>query len=171
MFNRVWAAGIIKVDASRRAIEELPPADYLRASYFERWLLALESGLIERGCLTRDQIDRRMGELQNGSSEFETPSVTAHLQRRTTTSSRDIPEAFVQRFEDGDRVRVLNVHSQRHTRVPRYVRGKVGVIQRRWGHEVFPDTNAYYEGDQPQVVYNVMFEGREIWGDSSEEPC
>jgi nitrile hydratase len=65
-------------------------------------------------------------------------------------------------------VRVRNDHPTGHNRTPRYLRGKVGIIHACRGHEIFPDTNARYLGDRPQVVYNVTFDGRELWGDSAE---
>jgi nitrile hydratase subunit beta len=42
-------------DELRDAIERIPPADYLRLSYYERWLWATEMLLAEKGLLTGDQ--------------------------------------------------------------------------------------------------------------------
>ena len=58
-----------------------------------------------------------------------------------------------------------NLHPAGHTRLPRYVRGKPGIVQRHHGAHVFPDTNAHYQGEQPQHLYSVRFEGRDLWGD------
>jgi len=54
---------IIKVDEMRRAIESIEPAKYEKCSYYERWLIALETLLIEKGVLTRAEIDRKAEEL------------------------------------------------------------------------------------------------------------
>ena len=43
----------------RPFIEELEPARYLRSSYYERWMGALEDALIRKGVTTREEIDRR----------------------------------------------------------------------------------------------------------------
>ena len=51
-----------------------------------------------------------------------------------------------------------------HTRLPRYARGKVGVIDHVHGTFVYPDTNAHGGGEQPQPLYCVRFEARELWG-------
>ena len=52
-----------------------------------------------------------------------------------------------------------------HTRLPRYVRGHVGMIERVIGCHVFPDSNAQGAGENPQWLYTVRFDGRELWGD------
>lgn len=68
------------------------------------------------------------------------------------------------RFKAGDRVVVRNLNPTGHTRAPRYVRCKQGVIDRDHGVFVFPDANAHGLGEKPQHVYSVRFEGRDVWG-------
>ncbi len=53
----------IRVDEMRRAIESMEPGQYEKASYYERWLHALETLLIEKGVLTREEIDLKVKEL------------------------------------------------------------------------------------------------------------
>jgi nitrile hydratase len=72
------------------------------------------------------------------------------------------------RFKPGDRVRTRNFHPCGHTRLPRYARGKSGVVEAIRGGFVFPDTNAHGKGENPQWVYTVVFDGREIWGEGSD---
>src|SRR5208283_3620952 len=72
------------------------------------------------------------------------------------------------RFAKGARVRARNLNPSGHTRLPRYVRGKAGVIERDWGVFVFPDTNAHHAGTKPQHCYSVAFDARELWGKSVE---
>jgi nitrile hydratase len=67
-------------------------------------------------------------------------------------------------FKPGQRVRARNMHPTHHTRIPRYVRGRVGVIERDQGVFVFPDTNADLAGENPQRVYCVRFAAHELWG-------
>jgi len=64
-------------------------------------------------------------------------------------------------------VRARNINSTGHTRLPRYARGKVGIIDRDHGVYVFPDTNAHFLGEKPQHVYSVRFAARELWGDQA----
>ena len=54
-----------------------------------------------------------------------------------------------------------------HTRLPRYARGKLGLIERVHGGHVFPDTNAALAGEHPQYLYSVRFSARELWGETS----
>jgi nitrile hydratase len=68
------------------------------------------------------------------------------------------------RFKPGDRVVARNMHPPGHTRIPRYVRGHRGTIERDHGVFVFPDTNAELAGPKPQHVYSVRFGARELWG-------
>ena len=67
-------------------------------------------------------------------------------------------------FKVGQRVRARNMHPIGHTRLPRYARGKVGVITRDHGVYIFPDTHAHSQGEKRQHVYSVRFAARELWG-------
>jgi nitrile hydratase len=67
-------------------------------------------------------------------------------------------------FKSGDRVRAKNINPPTHTRLPAYVRGHVGTIERVLGCHVFPDSNATGAGENPQWLYTVRFDGRELWG-------
>jgi nitrile hydratase len=51
-----------------------------------------------------------------------------------------------------------------HTRLPRYVRGRMGRIERRHGAHVFPDTHAHGGGEDPRWLYSVAFDAGEVWG-------
>jgi nitrile hydratase len=142
----------------------MPPDHYLRSSYFERWEYAAEQLLIELGYLTRAEIDARCVEM---APETTVQPVTSP--RFAGARAADlVPGEPVERFAVGDRVRVRNAHPEGHTRAPRYVRGKVGFVQRCHGYELFPDALSAYLSDEPQVVYSVRFAGSELWGPSAE---
>jgi nitrile hydratase len=68
------------------------------------------------------------------------------------------------RFGPGDQIIARNLHPAHHTRLPRYVRGKRGVVERDHGVFVFPDSSAHGQGEKPQHVYSVKFSARELWG-------
>jgi nitrile hydratase len=68
------------------------------------------------------------------------------------------------KFKAGDRVRARNIHPATHTRLPRYVRGHIGVVERDHGCHVFPDSAATEAGENPQWLYTVVFDGAELWG-------
>ena len=80
----------------------------------------------------------------------------------------DRPIDTAPRFAAGDRVRARNINPTGHTRLPRYARGKVGVIESVHGGFVFPDTNAHGKGEDPQRLYTVVFTARELWGDYAD---
>ena len=63
-----------------------------------------------------------------------------------------------QRFKPGDRVRTKNIHPATHTRLPRYARGKVGVVEMCHGCHMYPDSVATDRGDDPQWLYTVVFD-------------
>jgi nitrile hydratase len=168
------------LDEFRRTIERMPPARYLAASYYERWLYAVESLLIEKGALTREEIDATAvklhrgepgaGELSaaqahthDGSQPTDPGSQPGSPSRGGATKLRFDP-SFKPRFKAGQWVIARNINPAGHTRIPRYVRGRRGVIHRDWGVFVFPDTHAHGRGANPQHCYAVEFDARELWG-------
>lgn len=51
---------VMNVDELRRGIEDMPPTEYERASYYERWLYSVETVLVEKGVLAESELDRRV---------------------------------------------------------------------------------------------------------------
>lgn len=78
----------------------------------------------------------------------------------STRSSEDVPG----RFKAGDRIRVNNANPTTHTRMARYVRGKVGRVEIDHGVFSTPDTVAHGLGEHPQHLYSVSFNATELWG-------
>ena len=159
------AWGKWNIDASRHSRELIPPAEYLRMSYYEKWRAGLIRLLIEHGLVTQTELDSGK---PASSSPKATPAlslerVAAFTARRTF--SRDVPAPA--RFATGQRVRVRNLHPTGHTRQPRYARGKLGTVDRDHGVFVFPDTNAHFQGENPQRLYSVRFAARELWGEEA----
>jgi len=154
------------IDAGRHQIEQIRAADYLRMSYYEKWLKRLEEKLIKTDSVTREEIETGTPTLGSPKSM---PALTADkvpsVIRTGGLASRDVPVA--PRFRVGQRVRARNINPAGHTRLPRYARGKTGVIDRDHGIYVFPDTNAHFLGENPQHVYSVRFAARELWGDQA----
>lgn len=156
-------------DMSRSAREQMPPAKYLAASYYERWLFGLERLLVEHGFLLPEELERvRRGEprppgepaeLQEGALR---PEGVSRMLRNRRAARRDDP--VPPKFGVGEAVLARNIHPPGHTRVPRYVRGRRGVVAIDHGVFVFPDTHAAGEGPKPQHVYSVRFAARELWG-------
>jgi nitrile hydratase beta subunit len=154
------------VDAWRHKIESLPPAAYLRMSYYEKWFAAVRELLVESGLVTRAEIEN--GQPAPGSPKA-TPPLTADqvpsMRRSGALSRRDV--AVAPRFHPGQRVRTRNINPTGHTRLPRYAREKQGTVERDHGVYVFPDTTAHSLGEKPQHVYSVRFTARELWGEQA----
>ena len=156
------AGGRQNLDNSRHQLELLPPGDYLRMSYYERWAARLFKQVVENGLVTREELDsgRAAPASPRGTAAVTADRVPALVTRRDS-ARRDVPAR--PRFKVGQRVRARNFHPTGHTRLPRYARGKTGVIIRDHGVFLFPDTNAEFAGEKPQHVYSVRFAARELW--------
>jgi nitrile hydratase len=162
------------LDASRHALEQLPPAVYLGSSYYERWLYRMERRLIELGRISQEELDQRTAFYrEHPDAPVPQHSDPAIVERALTRYTRlrerlDRPDGEQPHFAVGDAVRTKNIHPRGHTRLPRYSRGKHGVIARVYGSHDFPDTNAHGLGTQPHGLYSVCFEARELWGADAE---
>ena len=159
------ATGSWNIDMSRAARETLP--GYARLSYYRIWLAALEKLMLERGQVFPD-------ELQTGRTShppatlrrvLHAPDVAATLAKGSPTLRVGGPAP---RFTVGQRVRTRDHAVPHHTRLPGYVRGKVGTIERLHGNHVLADTHAQGLGEQPEPLYTVVFEGSELWGDEAQ---
>ncbi len=153
-------------DGFRVPIESIPAADYLRMSYYERWLVALNEQIIKYELATRTEIER--GRPDPGSVKA-TPALTPAEARETLfrTSQSELEIEVAARFQVGDRVRGLNIHPTTHTRMPRYTRGKTGIVERDRGVFALPDNEVYDLDPKPQHVYLVRFMARELWGEEA----
>ncbi len=151
------------LDTDRHALERIAPADYLRMGYYERWFHRLAEHVVQFGFVTR-------AELESGAAAASATKAVPALGLATSSRwmSRGIPSSqdpgVPAQFRVDQRVRTRNLHPAGHTRLPRYARGKSGVIVRDHGVYVFPDTNAHFEGEKRQHVYSVRFSARDLWG-------
>jgi len=158
--------GLWSLDANRHSIEVLPPAEYLRMSYYERWLTSILTTAVAAGDVTQAELET--GTPAPGSARkavLLAPEAVSAMVDRRASARRDV--AVAPRFKSGQRVRARNMHPSGHTRLPRYVRGKSGVVVLDRGVFLFPDTNAHLRGEKPQHLYSVRFAAREVWGDQA----
>jgi nitrile hydratase beta subunit len=164
--TRLLRVGRWNLDHSRHQLELLPPAEYLRMSYYERWLTRLVKRLLANNAVTTEELER--GAPAPGTVKA-TPPVTVDMvpplvtRRGSARREGDVAP----RFSVGQPVRARNVHPTGHTRLPRYARGKQGVVAIDHGVFLFPDTNAQFLGEKPQHVYSVRFAARELWGEEA----
>ncbi|HEY1449037.1 MAG TPA: nitrile hydratase subunit beta [Caulobacteraceae bacterium] len=166
LFHAPWEARVLaltiaagawgrwNIDTSRHARERIPGPDYLAMTYYEKWLAGLVTVMNETGLMPAEDAPKA------------TPPLTAErvpdaLARGGPTLRETRTPA---RFEVGETVRARNLNPAGHTRLPRYVRGHVGMIERRHGPHVLPDANAHFRGECPEHLYGVRFAGAELWG-------
>lgn len=155
------------IDMGRFARENRPPGEYLAMSYYQIWFAALEQMLKERGLVADDGVEA--GHSLHPVKPVKrtlSPGDVAQVLYRGGPTERETNSAA--KFKAGDRVRTKNMNPLTHTRLPRYVRGHVGEIERVIGCHVFPDSNATGTGENPQWLYTVRFEGRELWGEAAD---
>ena len=155
------ASGNWNIDMSRSARETLQ--NYLDLTYYEIWLDGLEKLLIERGLVTRDELSAgcsRDPPAQVGRI-LKADQVASVLAKGAPTERAPAGPA---RFTVGQRVRTRARPAEHHTRLPGYVRGKTGIIERVLGAHVFADSHAQGLGEDPQWLYTVVFDATELWG-------
>jgi len=157
--------------ALRPAIESLPPADYLRMSYYQIWYAAVVELLVASGLITREELaagKSAQGCVNGGSIE----SAGALNPAEAALFPFRVPQVMLRtaqqpRYPIGQAVRARNINPPGHTRLPRYVRGRTGVVERIQGVQAFPDTHVCGNGENPQHVYSVRFAARELWGEEA----
>ncbi len=158
--------GLWSIDAGRAAMEVLPPLDYLGSSYYRRWFLGLQSRLLKRGLVGADEI--AAGCSLRAGEPLPRTLTQADVARTHTRGDFARPTNQPARFKPGDRVCARNINPATHTRLPRYTRGKTGLVEAVRGCHVFPDSAALGAGDDPQWLYTVVFSARELWGDDAD---
>lgn len=153
-------------DEFRFALERIEPVEYLTSSYYERWLTALERFLVEKGLIDAVELGARSaGEAPHAGL----PLPPAETQEESIAPMLRPSENGEPRFKPGDAVAVHSLHPPGHTRMPRYVRGKRGAVDRYLGAFVLPDAQALGLGRYPQPVYAVRFSAQELWGTAANE--
>jgi nitrile hydratase len=153
------------IDEGRAGIESIAPATYLAMSYYEKWFERLCRMLLARNLVTREEIAD--GKARAPGAKIATLAADQALPtlKRGSITLRAIGAPA--RFKVGDKVRTRSMSPVTHTRLPRYCRDKPGTIAIVHGPHVFPDTNALGRGEDPQWLYTVRFEARDLWGEDT----
>lgn len=158
------ATGCWNLDMTRSARETLP--NYGHLSYYEKWLAGLEKLLLARGLVTRDEL--AAGRAREAplpiARVLHADQVPAMLARGAPTARQTGESA---RFHRGDRVRTRSDAVPHHTRLPAYLRGKVGIIERVHGAHVFADAHSQDMGEDPEWLYTVAFDATSLWGSAA----
>ena len=148
----------------------MPPAEYLATTYYEHWLWGLEKLLHDLKLVDQAETTAREKNPTSPATPVTGQRVLAARDvekalRTSRTSKAD--EDVAPRYRVGDRVVTKNIHPLGHTRLPRYARGKRGVVSLDHGVWVFPDTAGNGLGRRPQHCYAVRFEAAELWGEAA----
>src|SRR5690348_12723877 len=133
--GRAWALvrtmgrwGRPKTRNFRYELELIPAADYLRMSYYERFIHLMIERLVRSNLITA-------GELERGTADPTAPKPVPNAPAvRAGTAAGAVKTK--PRFKIGQHVRARNIHPLGHTRLPRYVRGHRGLVVR--DHGPFP---------------------------------
>jgi nitrile hydratase subunit beta len=141
------------LDEFRHAIERMPAGDYLRAGYYEKWLHAVQTMLLEKGVITEE-------ELATGRASGPAPQPQHQPSK---------PPQLHPRFRPDDRVVTRVIHPNGHTRLPRYARGKHGRVRTVNGPFLLPDANAHGKQADWQACYAVEFSAKDLWGSDAPD--
>ncbi|MGE3541003.1 MAG: nitrile hydratase subunit beta [Candidatus Tectimicrobiota bacterium] len=183
LFHHTWEGRVFAIrqatpvpipGGSRNNIEQMEPAEYLNTSYYEKWLHTAVKGLLDAGVLSEAELEARVAYYRaHPGAEVprrEDPQMVAQAQERLRrmlkSPSLDLP--ITPQFAVGSTVRARNLHPAGHTRLPRYVRGKPGVVARYYGIYDFQDAVPAGTTAAPQPLYAVRFQGHELWGPQAE---
>ena len=166
--TRVARTAGITAGHSRAMIESMPPAEYLGASYYERWMWGLEQRLALAGTITHADVDEALAR-----GELPQPSRDPVLAERAIAAQHagvPLAPAAAPAFRRGERVRVRRMRPAGHTRCPRYIRGALGVIDRVHGDDLLADAEARGERAPVEAVYAVRFRSDDLFGPRDEPP-
>ena len=168
VFHQAWERRVFALSMTislgrsfRFELENIPAADYLRMSYYERWFTILVNGVLRNNLATP-------AELESGEADPNLPRPAPPLASIGALPESERPGVPVSPlFRPQQRVRARNIHARGHIRLPRYTRGKRGTVIRDHGIFALQDTDEGGNklGDRRQHVYTVQFSARELWGD------
>ena len=154
------------IDMGRHSRERQHPVTYLRNTYYENWFAGTETLLVESGLVTAEEIARGKP-LAPAPAGLTPPGPDQALNAVKAGGPADMDTPVEPQFAVGDAVRVHHGHPTGHTRIPRYTRGHIGVIERLHGIHVYPDTHTP-EVTEGFPLYSVRFEAHELWGDDGD---
>jgi nitrile hydratase len=154
----------------RTGAEAMNPFDYFKFRYYEKWLGGITQYFIDKGYISEHELASRTEELSQDPTSAVDPvpaideQVIEYL-RKGDSPRRDVAHP---KFAVGDKVRIANVPAAAHTRLPGYLRGRIGTVER-----VFEGDYAYFThtGDgigNPMPIYIVEFPPSALWGAKAE---
>ncbi|MFY9237875.1 MAG: nitrile hydratase subunit beta [Roseovarius sp.] len=159
-------------DEHRQEIERLAPAEYLNRDYFEKWALAAAALARGAGLVSADEVVTGRKSFDVDLAAHPRVSAADLLAASRAGAEMTFPDHPAEPcFAMGDTVRVMVHGPDGHTRAPRYLRGRLGRIERHLGAFQFADALAAGRGPDPQHCYTVIFDAAELWGQGSDTLC
>ena len=135
----------------------MPSSAWSRATtvggYYERSLTSVATLCVEKGLITREELEQRAG----GAFPLALPGATG----RPNIDARE-------RFLPGDRVRVRADFVPGHVRMPGYIRGREGMVLSESPAYPCPDAHAHGVEAADEPTYDVRFRSEELWPDSAD---
>jgi nitrile hydratase subunit beta len=180
-YHEVWEARVFALWAvtqaerlgagtGRALREQMPPEEYLRASYYERWQWSTERRLLAKGTIEEGEVDAWVERLHDGyvRPAWTDAAQAARVLAVVRTATAELAQAVSTTFSSGNSVRVRRMHPAGHTRCPRYVRGVAGVVAAVRGVYPLPDDGPRRGEIEP--VYAVSFRSEDVFGPTDEPP-
>ena len=170
VFSITLACGMLgkwNLDQSRFAREGMDPEHYLGSSYYEHWLHGLETLLLAQHLVTEEELSTGVANMANVYSPVDRRQIQERLATGGPTQMQAIKPAG---YQIGERVTIGIQNPVHHTRLPGYIRGKVGEIIAHHGSHIFPDRHASSGEKIPEHLYTIEFNGSELWGETAVEP-
>ena len=167
MSRAIAATGAWNIDVGRFGIERLRPDIYLASSYYERWHRRNEKLCLELGLITAEELETGHSTAPGKPTRrppLKANGFTDQMRRGTYFADPRGPA----RFKIGDRVRMRNIHPASHTRLPRFVRGHIGTVERQSGCHIFPDALVAEGREVGEWLYTVTFGNRDLWGPDAD---
>ncbi len=152
----------------RTGAEGMNPFDYFKFRYYEKWLGGISQFFVDKGYVSEDEIAGLAGVSDPPASEPGSPAIDDQVidyLRRGDSPRRDVAHP---KFAVGEKVLIADIPATDHTRLPGYLRAKVGTVQR-----IFEGDYGYFvkTGDgigDPMPIYIVEFTPAELWGPRAE---
>jgi nitrile hydratase beta subunit len=158
----------------RKGAESLNPLDYFKYRYYEKWLGGISGYFVEKGYITEAELEARTQQILADPAAARKQGGDPAIDTRITTYlvEGDSPKRdtnVAPRFAAGDTVVVKNPPTIEHTRLPGFLRNRVGIVDM-----VYPATYTYLTSTGPDgigpamPVYSVRFDPEQIWKGNTE---
>lgn len=163
----------------RTLAEGMNPVDYIKLRYYEKWLGGITAFLIEKGYFTKEEMEARtIRYLEDPHaclpSKGAAPGVTDKIVKYLWDGDSPLRDARAKpKFAEGELVKVRDFIPSAHSKLPGYLRGKTGIVETVYeGTWAFPPQATGPEGisGDPQPIYLVRFEPRDLWSKLYTEP-